>query len=205
VEQQQLIAETERIIRDSQRATETVGPLAEARELVRVTAGEKSAFYKALMAIDQNWNAEFSAKHIDSALRSYISFLKTGLVGGVSLQRQAQLDVVSDILEQAQQLLETKGIHPAAPTVLIGASLEEFLRTWVEEAGLSIGNRRPGIDAYSSTLRDAELISKQDAKDIVSWAGARNHAAHGEWEELGDAARIRLMLEGVNLFMRKYS
>jgi hypothetical protein len=32
----------------------------------------------------------------------------------------------------------------------------------------------------------------------------RNHAAHGEWEEAGDAARIRLMLEGVNLFMRRH-
>ena len=40
-------------------------------------------------------------------------------------------------------------------------------------------------------------------KDITSWAGVRNHAAHGEWEEVSDRKRVQLALEGVNLFMRK--
>jgi hypothetical protein len=48
------------------------------------------------------------------------------------------------------------------------------------------------------------LISKQDAKDILSWGGLRNHAAHGEWDQVSDKQRVQLMLEGVNLFMRKY-
>ncbi len=42
-------------------------------------------------------------------------------------------------------------------------------------------------------------------KDITSWAGLRNHAAHGEWDEVKDKTRVSIMLEGVNLFMRKYS
>jgi hypothetical protein len=42
-------------------------------------------------------------------------------------------------------------------------------------------------------------------KDITSWGGLRNHAAHGEWDEVKDRQRISIMLEGVNLFMRKYS
>jgi hypothetical protein len=54
-------------------------------------------------------------------------------------------------------------------------------------------------------LRAAELISSQDVKDITSWAGIRNHAAHGDWEEVADRQRIKIMLEGVNLFMRRYS
>jgi hypothetical protein len=41
-------------------------------------------------------------------------------------------------------------------------------------------------------------------KDITSWGGLRNHAAHGEWDEVSDKKRVGLMLEGVNLFMRKY-
>ena len=93
--------------------------------------------------------------------------------------------------------------HPAAAAILIGASLEEFLRTWVEAEGLSIGKARSGIDTYCNTLRAADLISKQDSKDITSWGGIRNHAAHGEWDEVSDRGRIRLMLEGVNLFMRQ--
>jgi hypothetical protein len=75
----------------------------------------------------------------------------------------------------------------------------------VEAADLKLGNRKPGLDAYTQILREAELISKQDAKDITSWGGVRNHAAHGEWEQVADRNRVRLMLEGVNLFMRKYS
>jgi hypothetical protein len=204
MDQTQIIAEAERLIQQCRSSGETIGALSQARELVRATAGERNSFYKGLLAVEQNWNLDFACKHIESALRAYIAFLKTGLAG-ISLQRQAQIDVVSDILEQAQQLIDTKGVHPAAPAVLIGAAVEEFLRNWVEEASITIANRRPGIDAYTSALREAELISKQDVKDLTSWAGVRNHAAHGEWDQVGDSARVRLMLEGVNLFMRKYA
>jgi hypothetical protein len=100
-------------------------------------------------------------------------------------------------------MLESNSYHPAAAAVLIGASLEEFLRNWVEADGLSIGNAKPGIDAYVKTLRAADSISKQDVKDITSWAGIRNHAAYGEWDAVGNRNRVRLMLEGVNLFMRQ--
>ena len=89
--------------------------------------------------------------------------------------------------------------------MLIGATLEEFLRNWIETVGLAINDVKPGIDTYSKILRTENLISKQDSKDITSWAGIRNHAAHGEWDEVADKKRIELMLEGVNLFMRKYS
>lgn len=109
------------------------------------------------------------------------------------------------MLEQAQSLLDDKKVHPAAPIVLIGASLEEFLRNWVEEKGLSLGNKKPSLDSYCKCLREAEEITKQDVKDITSWAGTRNSAAHGKWSEVEDRERARLVLEGVNLFMRKYT
>lgn len=105
----------------------------------------------------------------------------------------------------AHTLLESKNVHPAAPAVLIGATLEEFLRTWSEAEALPLGSRKPGLEAYSQLLREAGLITKQDGKDITSWAGIRNHAAHGDWDEVSDGNRVSLMLEGINLFMRKYS
>ncbi|NJC97401.1 MAG: hypothetical protein C3F07_10120 [Anaerolineales bacterium] len=126
------------------------------------------------------------------------------MLDGITMERRAQIDVVSDFLSQAERLLSTKNVHPAAPTVIIGASLEEFLRNWIEEVGLSLGNKKLSLDAYATILREAELIAKQDIKDITSWSGLRNHAAHGEWGEVQDKQRINLMLEGVNLFMRKY-
>ncbi len=48
------------------------------------------------------------------------------------------------------------------------------------------------------------MLTKQDGKDITAWAGTRNHAAHGEWDDVADKNRVSLMLEGANLFMRKY-
>jgi hypothetical protein len=137
-------------------------------------------------------------------LESFIEYVASGLKEEITPERRAQLDVVSDFLEQANALLERKEVHPAAPAVIMGATLEEFLRTCVESAGLSLGNRKPSLEAYSQVLRDADLISKRDSKDITAWGGIRNHAAHGEWEEVSDRQRIQLMLEGINLFMRKY-
>ena len=45
---------------------------------------------------------------------------------------------------------------------------------------------------------------KQDIKDITAWAGIRNDAAHGYWEKVESKENISLMLQGINLFMRKY-
>ena len=170
-------------------------------EFLRIYAGPKSAFLKQAEATNEFRNDVVPT--LDSILGSFTEYLQAGLSAGKSPERRAQLDVVSDLLGQANSLLEDNRYHPAAAAILIGASLEESLRTWVEAETLSIGNAKPGIDAYCKALRSAELISKQDVKDIASWAGVRNHAAHGEWDEVSDQNRIRLMLEGVNLFMRQ--
>lgn len=166
-------------------------------------SGSNSSFLTQIKSMPRG--PDSAASYLIEVLKAFIEHLEAGLVRGLSPKRQAEIDVVSDFLEQAQYLLSSKKVHPAAPAVLIGATLEEFLRNWVEDRGLSLGNKKPGIESYATTLREAELITKQDVKDISSWSGTRNHAAHGEWEELGGQDRIRLMLEGVNLFMRKYS
>ena len=170
-------------------------------EFLRNYANPKSAFLKQAEAA--HGMLAYLVATLDSIVESFIEYLHAGLATGVSPERRAQLEVVSDLLGQANSLLEDARYHPAAAAILIGACLEEFLRTWVEAESLSIGNSKPGIDAYSKTLRAADLLSKQDAKDITSWAGVRNHAAHGQWDEVSDRNRIRLMLEGVNLFMRQ--
>jgi hypothetical protein len=180
------------------------GTLSEALEFLRIYAGSQSSFFKSLSSVGSSSRGRQVMDSISQHLEAFIRFVENGLHQGISIERKAQIDVVSDILEQANNLLETKGAHPSAPAVLIGASLEEFLRNWIEEKGLSLGNKKPSLDSYAKTLREEDLITKQDVKDITSWGGLRNHAAHGEWDEVKDKARISLMLEGVNLFMRKY-
>lgn len=178
------------------------GIKAQITEFLREFAGAKSSFYE--MAGGSAGAADRLSAILYSSLENFKAHVEAGLYGQVTPQRKAQLDVVSDFLEQAHMLLNSKGVHPAAPIVLIGATLEEFLRTWIESKDLSLGNRKPSLDTYAQVLLTEELISKQDMKDITAWGGLRNHAAHGEWEEVSDKQRAAIMLDGVNLFLRKY-
>lgn len=176
---------------------------AQVAEFLRTYAGPKSAFFA--RAEDAGGYGTSIVGTLSAILDSFIEYMEAGLATGISPERTAQLDVVSDILGQADALLQTKSCHPAAAAVLIGASLEEFLRNWVEAEGLPIGGSKPSINAYCGILRKSNLITKQDVKDITSWAGTRNDAAHGEWDQVSDRSRIKLMLEGVNLFIRQKS
>jgi hypothetical protein len=178
------------------------GDIAKVSEFLRIYAGPRSSFFKRASEITGPDYVIYN--NLTSILTGFIAYVSAGLDSDVTPERKAQLDVVSDFLEQANVLLETKNVHPAAPTVLIGATLEEFLRTWIEAEDISLGNRKPGMQNYAEVLKENDLISKQDLKDITAWGGVRNSAAHGEWDVVADKARIRLMLEGVNLFLRKY-
>jgi len=202
MEQQELIIQAKRIA-----SVKARGPsiLAEALEFFRIYSGERSSFYKQLLKVGSNWSDEDIKSEVIDALLGYIRFIENGLSDNISFERRIQIDVVSDYLNQAQILINNKGIHPAVPCIIIGASLEEFLRNWVEELELSDEFNKPSIDSYAKILREAEQISKQDIKDITSWTGLRNDAAHGRWENVNDIKQIKIMADGISLFIRKYS
>lgn len=205
MEHEQYIQHIERLISKARNPQTIHGVYAEVCQFLHSYDGPKSQFLTSIKQYNPTSYAEdYAAGYISNVLQSYLDYIKAGLLQDVSPERRAQLDVVSDFLEQAQSLLESKSVHPASAAVIIGAALEEFLRTWIENDSISLGNKKPSLDSFAKTLREEGLITKQDAKDITSWAGLRNHAAHGEWEEVSNKSRISLMLEGVNLFMRKY-
>lgn len=187
--------------------------LTEGLEFLRTYGGEKTAFYKQLLErtkkipIDSEWNfnPDEVPRLVKGALDAFIRYAEKGLLDGVTIQRQAEINVVSDILTQAKMLLVTKGIHPASPCVVAGAALEEFLRNWINEQNLISGKSKPSIDGYSKILYEKELIDKQDVKDITAWGGLRNDAAHGKWDLVNDKEKIQLMVDGIHLFIRKYS
>ena len=180
------------------------GALTEAREFLKTYGGVNNSFYGALNARVSLTRDGHKAR-LKEILKSFISYVENDLLRTLSLEREIQIDTVSDYLEQAESLLNDKKVHPAAPAVIIGASLEEFLRNWLEDTGFDITSIKNSLDSYSNELKKQGKITKQDLKDIVSWGGTRNDAAHGHWESVEDRKRIKLMLEGVNLFMRKYS
>lgn len=180
-----------------------IGAKAQACEFLKKYAGPQTSFYQ--LAKEAGGHPKIACASLNAVLESFIDYLKSGLDTGVSIERKAQLDVVSDFLKQSDELLQNKKVHPAAPAVLIGATLEEFLRTWLENEKISLGNKKPTLDSYCKCLKENDLINKQDVKDITSWAGIRNYAAHGEWENVKDRNVVNLMLQGVNLFIRKYN
>lgn len=175
----------------------------EMQEFLRVWCGPDSSFYKASSKPGHEWidPVIFVGKVLDP----FISYVENGLFQNHSWEREIQLETVSDYLSQAQMLVEDKSMHPAAAAVLIGASLEEFLRTWLEAIDVDTSSIKQTIAGYAQELKRLDLLQKQDLKDITSWAGIRNHAAHGDFDDVNDHKRIRLMLEGVNLFIRRHS
>jgi hypothetical protein len=203
MEMNDIINQAKRIMNETE-ADNSFGKLAEAKEFFRVYGGKNNSFCKNLDNISLSTSRSYMAEAIKMNLESFINYVENGLLDGVSVERNARIDVVSDYLDQANSLLNTKSVHPAAPTVIIGASLEEFLRNWVEDLELSLTEKKACLDTYAKVLYEADKITKQDMKDITAWGGLRNHAAHGEWNEVDDKKRIAIMLEGVNLFMRKY-
>lgn len=198
-----IIKHSKRIIEKTQNNSH--GGLTQAKEFLRIYAGEETSFFKTLSQIRSSATVDHKKNRVRQVLTSFIEFVENDLLRSISLEREIQIETVSDYLEQAENLLNDKKVHPAAPAVIIGASLEEFLRTWLEDDGFDLTTIKNSLDAYSTELRRQEKITKQDLKDIVSWGGTRNAAAHGHWENVEDRKRIKLMLEGVNLFMRKYS
>lgn len=109
----------------------------------------------------------------------------------------------TDLMEQVRALVNAKGVHPVAPIVLAGAALETALRGAVEEAELTVVGSG-SITAYGKALRTADLITKQEMKDVEQMAGLRNAAAHGDFEGIIQA-HASLMEQQVNLFLSRLS
>jgi len=106
----------------------------------------------------------------------------------------------TDLMEQVRVLNSDQNVTPAAPIVLAGAALEIALRSAVDELGLSVSGQ-PGITAYARELRSADVLGKQEMKDVEQMAGVRNQAAHGELDTLSPE-RAGLMEQQVNLFLQ---
>lgn len=176
---------------------------AEITESLKSYSEPRSSFHE--QANKVSGNDSYQLQQLESIMESFIGYVEAGLQAGISLERRAQIDVVSDLLDQVNRLLEDKKVHPAPAAVLVGATLEEFLRTWIEAEDLSLENRKSGLQNYAQALYKEELVDKQDLKDITSWGGIRNSAAHGEWKKVSSKEKADLMLQSINLFMRKYS
>lgn len=178
-----------------------------ALQFVRNYIGTDTEFYKSLL----NYNKKYSdigfnkKTEASSVLNSIKSYLNLNLDIGKSQKYNVKVDIVSDFLGQAIELANNKKFHPAAAAILLGASLEEFLKLLCEEENVNLNEINKTIDPISRKLYESNKITKQDLKDITSWTGLRNDATHGNFDLVNDRKRVLNAIEGVNLFMRKYN
>src|SRR6185295_19143702 len=80
------------------------GIKAQAAEFLRVYAGPHCTFYESVCNITAT--RESDAPAIAEILESFAEYIEAGLHQGLSPERKAQIDVVSDVLQQASTLLE---------------------------------------------------------------------------------------------------
>ena len=189
----------------------------EATERIRARATAALAFLERFAGSDSRWSQaahnvfenegdhqsmESGARAVGDVISAWNRAVSSGqaqprLVESISARAVAS----TDLLEQVRVLNAEKNVIPVAPIVLAGAALEIALRSVVEELSLTPPTK-PGISAYARALRSADVLTKQDMKDVEQMAGLRNQAAHGENEALS-RERSGLMEQHVNLFLRR--
>lgn len=177
--------------------------MVECVEFLRLKVGPKSALHwQASRAVTKAYATAYAMELVGAAMEAFVAMHRDGQLS-IPVEAQARVAAATDLMEQVEALLDDRRVHPAAPVMLAGAALEEMLRSMVV-ANSSTVKGKPGINSYASALRTDDVISAQEAKDISSWGGLRNHAAHGEFEQI-QLPNARLLAQAVNLFMQKHA
>lgn len=177
------------------------GSLLSAVEFLRLKAGPRSEFYLRAADAEKRAVTVYAAPVVVNGLRGWADFVDRGLAE-LPVEAQARVAAATDLMEQVEQLLGDRRVHPAAPVMLAGAALEEMLRSLVDTVGTK-PKGKPGINSYANALREAGALTQQDVKNVTSWAGMHNDAAHGDFEQI-ELPNARLMAQAINLFMQKY-
>jgi len=190
---------------------------AEAKGQVRARATAALDFLERVTGVDSRWSQdarfvlnnkgeqqsmETGVRGIAEVITEWVEQIRGGQLQPRMIEVTGMREVAStDLMEQVRVLNSDASVAPAAPIVLAGAALEMALRSAVEELGGRTSGR-PGISSYAKTLRAAELLTRQDMKDIEQMAGLRNEAAHGHHDGLS-TERAGLMEQQVNIFLRR--
>jgi hypothetical protein len=172
-------------------------------EFLRTQAGTESYFYEKAFEEARGQFNELAVRGVARVLENWADYAEQGMVDVLPFEALFRQEAATDLMEQVQILLDDPTIHPAAPVMLGGAALEEQLRALATARGISIPGRST-IDSLAGALRSNDIISRQQKKDIDSWGGLRNAAAHGRFDEI-ERPHAQLIAQGVNLFLAQTS
>ncbi len=176
------------------------GHVAATMEFLRRQTGPQSAFTRQAEQMIQAGGIGLTGSMAD-LLQGYVEFAQAGMAQESPFEVRARVEASTDLMEQVQRLIDDGTVHLAAPIVLAGAALEEFLRSMIEREAIAPPTTR-GIPTYARELRTTDAISEQDHKDLTAWAALHSAATQGRFDVLSPEA-ARIMVAGINLFMRQ--
>jgi hypothetical protein len=104
-------------------------------------------------------------------------------------------------LQLADSLLKQGMKDPAA--VIAGSLLEHHLRRLCSTHEISLPDK-PKLDQMNALLASQNVHSKPEQKQITAWAGIRNYAAHGNYQQY-DAEQVRQMIAGIRHYIASSS
>lgn len=157
-----------------------------------------------------NWQTsrELTGPHIQfRELRAIVLAAKSDFEDGFlfDVRRLVHAELFADELEQAEHFLKNGHKVPAA--VIAGTVLESTLRELCRQHGVTVEDRngnditeKATKDRMSQELAKAGVYNATRAKQIVSWAGIRNDAAHGKPESFDDP-QVQGMIGGIRDFV----
>jgi hypothetical protein len=149
------------------------------------------------------------AKYYDgdkvNSLAGVLESLRADLEAGY-LQNASGLirgELFGDFLEMADHL-NGEGYKDAA-AVIAGSALEAHLRALCGPPAISVvmPNGHPKkADVLNADLAKAEVYSKLDQKNVTSWLGLRNDAAHGHYDKYTQQ-QVTLLIASVRDFITR--
>lgn len=186
-----------------------IGAFAPGVEFLRRYAGNESDFYLATRPIVDaaRYTGSEAARNalvaMASLLESWADYAESGLATALPFAVASRVEAATDLMQQVADLLAESDIHPAAPVMLAGAALEEFLRGLWESTSEPIAGRL-GLVSYGEALRKSQQMSPADVKEVIALASIRNDAAHGRFDDIS-RERASLFADRVNLFLRTHA
>jgi hypothetical protein len=155
---------------------------------------------KQFTTMHHHWHAHVS--ELCGILKGVQHELQSGLL--VNIRGLLQAEIFADFLEMAEHLLN-EGYKDAA-AVLLGAVLEDSLRKVADAAGVATvapNGKAFTIDPLNVAIAKNGTYNALVQKQITSWAGLRNDAAHGHFTKYDDGD-VRQMLLFVQKFCADY-
>lgn len=175
------------------------------------TFGPEHPYYREFNTIVDSSTTRFEqdGREVLIAGRQILDAARNEMAGGwtATVRGIISAEIFSDFLEMAAYLL-SQGYKDAA-AVMIGSVLEEHLRQLCGKHGIDLemlvpdGSQVPKrADRLNADLTKAEVYSKLDQKNVTTWLGLRNEAAHGNYDAYA-RQQVEIMLQSVTDFMAR--